>query len=223
MVKGQILVDLVELVMYKKLFMASLLFIVLLLVMLRMSNQKNIVPELEQNLDVVPTEIEVFDQVSPTIFEQEAEVSDSDYEIYTSENMGFSVEHPKSVPVSFYEDGSVGFVVEGPTQKAETEFFDGIAVVFQKMPLEGKKLATVVEENRAINIDIQGADTQVSPIKKVSMGGIEGLSFSEQIGEYIFLPISTDSYLSIANLTSDPGELGYKEIAKKIIDSLKIL
>ena len=42
----------VKLIMYKKLFMTSLLFIVLLLVMLRISNQRNIVPEPEQNLDV---------------------------------------------------------------------------------------------------------------------------------------------------------------------------
>ena len=213
----------VKLIMYKKLFMTSLLFIVLLLVMLRISNQRNIVPEPEQNLDVKPSEAEVFDQVSPTEFEEKVEVSGSDYEIYTSENMGFSVEHPKSVPVSFYEDGSIGFLIEGPTQEADTEFYDGMVVVFQKMPLEGKTLAAIVEENRAIYIDIQGADAQVSSIKNVWVGEATGLSFSEQSGEYIFLPISTDSYLSIANLTSDPGELGYEEIAKKIVESVKIL
>jgi len=191
--------------------------------MLRISNQKNIVPELEQNLDVKPSETEVFDQVSPTIFEQEAEVSDSDYEIYTSENMGFSVEHPKNVPVNFYEDGSIGFLIKGPTQETETEFYDGMVVVFQKMPLEGKTLAVIVEENRSIYIDIQGAEANVSPIKNVNVGGVEGLNFSEQTGEYIFLPVSTDSYLSIANLTSDPGELGYEKIAKKIVESVKIL
>ncbi len=203
--------------------MTSLLFIVLLLVMLRISNQRNILPEPEQNLDVVPTETDVFDQVSPTEFEEKVEVSGSDYEIYTSENMGFSVEHPKSVPVSFYEDGSIGFLIEGPTQEADTEFYDGMVVMFQKMPLEGKTLAAIVEENRAIYIDIQGADAQVSSIKNVKVGEVTGLSFSEQNGEYIFLPISTDSYLSIANLTSDPGELGYEEIAKKIVESVKIL
>ena len=203
--------------------MTSLLFIVLLLVILRILNQRDIVPEPEQNLDVVPTETEVVNQISPTVFEEKVEVSNPDYEIYTSENMGFSVVHPKNVPVSFYEDGSIGFLIEGPTQEADTEFYDGMVVVFQKMPLEGKTLAVIVEENRAIYIDIQGVDAGVSPIKKVSIGGVEGLSFSEQTGEYIFLPVSTDSYLSIANLTSDPGGLGYEDIAKKIIESVKIL
>jgi len=213
----------VKLVVYKKLFMTSLLFIVLLLVILRILNQRDIVPEPEQNLDVVPTETEVVNQISPTVFEEKVEVSNPDYEIYTSENMGFSVVHPKNVPVSFYEDGSIGFLIEGPTQQTKTEFYDGMVVVFQKMPLEGKTLAVIVEENRAIYIDIQGVDAGVSPIKKVSIGGVEGLSFSEQTGEYIFLPVSTDSYLSIANLTSDPGGLGYEDIAKKIIESVKIL
>jgi len=203
--------------------MTSLLFIVLLLVILRILNQRDIVPEPEQNLDVVPTETEVVNQISPTVFEEKVEVSNPDYEIYTSENMGFSVVHPKNVPVSFYEDGSIGFLIEGPTQQTKTEFYDGMVVVFQKMPLEGKTLAVIVEENRAIYIDIQGVDAGVSPIKKVSIGGVEGLSFSEQTGEYIFLPVSTDSYLSIANLTSDPGGLGYEDIAKKIIESVKIL
>jgi len=213
----------VTLVVYKKLFMTSLLFIVLLLVILRILNQRDIVPEPEQNLDVVPTETEVVNQISPTVFEEKVEVSNPDYEIYTSENMGFSVVHPKNVPVSFYEDGSIGFLIEGPTQEADTEFYDGMVVVFQKMPLEGKTLAVIVEENRSIYIDVQGAEAQVSPVKKISVAGVEGLSFSEQTGEYIFLPVSTDSYLSIANLTSDPGELGYEEIAKKIVDSIKIL
>lgn len=211
----------VKLVMYKKLFMTSLLFIVLLLVMLRISNQRNGVTEIEPELDVVPTETEVISQISPTIFEEEG-IGESVDEIYTSQEMGFSVEHPKNIPVKYYEDGSVGFVVEGPTQKADTEFYDGMVVVFQKMPLEGKTLAVIVEENRSIYIDIQGAEANVSPVRNVDVGGVEGLSFSEQTGEYIFLLVSTDSYLSIANLTSDPGNLGYEEIAKKIIDSVKI-
>ena len=207
--------------MYKKLFMTSLLFIVLLLVMLRISNQRSVITEIEPEADVVPTEAEVINQISPTVFEEET--ADSDYEIYTSENMGFSVEHPKNVPVNFYEDGSVGFLIEGPTQKADTEFYDGMVVVFQKMPLEGKTLAVIVDENRSIYIDIQGAEAQVSPVRNINVGGVAGLSFSEVNGEYLFLPVSTDSYLSIANLTSDPGNLGYEEIAKKIIDSIKIL
>lgn len=151
---------------------------------------------------------------------ENVEITDT-YVLYENLDKKFSVLHPDYITPEDFPDGYTAFVIEGPTQKADTEFFDGMVVSFISSPLGDRSLEEFARENRDMLIDIQGE--VVSGISNININGKNGLVFSDPVAQYIYLPQNNNYYLEVVNMTADPGNLGYKEISYKIIESILIL
>lgn len=139
---------------------------------------------------------------------------------YENKDIGFSIKHPDYLEPEEQQDGSIGIFFLGPTQKTETEFYDGISLYFKLTPLEGKDLIDIVEENRRIFVDLYG--DSVSKISEIVVDLVSGFVFSDEKGQYIYLGVGNNNYLEINNMTVDPGDLGYKQTASDILESAKI-
>lgn len=110
----------------------------------------------------------------------------------------------------------------GPTQKKDTEFYDGINFGFTKGELEGKSLKVVVEQ--AIERSKENGEILI-PLTNVKLAGVEGYKYRAQgLGEveYTFLPMK-NSYLIIRNTTNDPTNKGFQETVDQILQTLKLL
>jgi hypothetical protein len=212
----------IKLVMNRKVFLAGLSFVVLVLVIVRISNMNKVTDNVDTGVlptEAMPTEVI---EAENMVTEPEAEVDEDGMLIYRNEDLGFLIRHPANLNPEDQGDGSIGIILVGPTQTDETEFFDGIVLGFQQSSLEGKSLAEKVEEDVAMYKEVIG-DDEISQVSSVSIGGVLGLKFSDYRGEFLYLPQGEDKYLEVVNFTADPGNLGYKEIAKAIIESIEIL
>jgi len=143
-----------------------------------------------------------------------------DWVLFENKDEEYSFRHPKDLTPKKQDDGTVTVEKWGPTQKEDTEFYDGISIVFDLNPLEGKTLSEVVEENRKGTEEISGE--VVAQPTMISASGIEGLTYSAMGHEYYYYVVRDGVYILILNLTNDPGELGYEEIAQKIIQSVNL-
>ncbi len=145
----------------------------------------------------------------------------TNWKTYTDNQMGFAIKYPENVKPENYKDGTFVLSLWGPTQKEDTEFNDGVQISVVKKPLSGRTLSVIVEEERKGSEEIAGK--KIAQAKSATLGGVTGLSYEAMDNIYYFLPIKSDSYLEILNLSGDPGNLGYLSIAQRILESLQII
>ncbi len=148
-------------------------------------------------------------------------VQENGFVFYQDLERGFSLMHPEYLKPEEMQSGEVAFILVGPTQGKETEFYDGISLSFQLLPLEGQDLENRVKEERDMFMDIYGVEP--SKMDPITIDNRQGYIFNDNMAQYIYIPTSEGSYLFVVNMTFDPGNLGYKDVAYKMIESIKIL
>lgn len=156
---------------------------------------------------------------SPSI-NSESETSDSI--LYEDKDRGFSLTHPAILAPEVLGDGAVAFTLFGPTQAQDTEFFDGINLSFMQNLTGGEDFYSLVKQSRQNLADIYGEDV-VSQIDPIEIAGRSGFIFNDHMAQYIYVSQGKEKYLEILNMTADPENLGYKQTAFEMIESLKIL
>ena len=139
---------------------------------------------------------------------------------YNSQEKGFSIKYPKDVPINNHEDGLVSFEVWGPSQKPDTEFYDGLSISLQPRQLDGKTLDQIVSDNIKGSEEVWGI--AIDPAKPVTIGGVSGLTYKAGDHQYYYLPLKNDWYLELFNLTNDPTNQGYEKQASDMINTLTI-
>jgi len=118
----------------------------------------------------------------------------------------------KNVPEGWntYSSNSLGFAIGRPADMEAVEHSDK-TVTFVLLGLNQSKEA-----------DLTNA-TSVGEIKEVSYAERNGFLYSVNSSgnfDLIFLPIDENNYLQITVLVADPGNLGFEEIAQKILETL---
>lgn len=201
-------------------FFVILLFTILLTSCSWRGKKIKLVVEDEKTKTQIKTEVE---QKEKDLANDETNNNvESDWIIYENREYGFSLEHPQDLFPEILQDGTIAFVLWGPTQAEDTEFYDGINLNFLSFPLDGRSLMDIVEENRN-NLILAYGEGEVSQIDLLMIDGQEGYIFNDYMAQYIYIPQGNDKYLEIFNATADPGELGYKETVFEMIESVKIL
>jgi len=140
---------------------------------------------------------------------------------YTSEDMGLSLQYPYDMSYD-EEAGQVSFQLWGPTQKPDTEFYDGISINFYKKPLNGSTLEDIVAAEKEEGMLVAES---ISEPESVTLGGVNGYKFDVvSMGEYTnyYLPLDDSNCLLMSVMVSDPAEQGFYPIADKILGSLRI-
>lgn len=144
----------------------------------------------------------------------------SDWKIYEDINNKFSFKYPPDLSPKIYDDKSVVIEKWGPTQKEDTEFYDGLSISFTIYPLEGKTFAETVMSNRQGSEEVSGE--KISEPTKIITSGFEGLTYEVMGHHYFFYPIGDSNYLFVTNMTNDPTNAGFTEIAEQILSTFVI-
>jgi len=148
---------------------------------------------------------------------------------YKNSKMGFSLQYPEDMEITTNEDGSVSVSKWGPTQKENTEFFDGIAINISQA-----SLGTNPNLLSLVNADIEQKKEQLSPDYEILESptpytlwyktGSFTYKAEELFGQvtYYYLPQSSDKFLLVSSRYPDPQGTGFEAQSEKIVRSIKI-
>lgn len=145
-----------------------------------------------------------------------------DWETYTSYKLGFSLQYPKHMKLE-ERDNVVYLTVWGPTQRTETEFYDGISLSFSYGPLGNRSLKEYVDIHAQHSTT--GAEILIPPAIIVIIG-ISGYSYRVRgAGDFseIYLPFGSDGYFRIIDGTADPTGKGFQKTVNEILSTFRFL
>lgn len=140
---------------------------------------------------------------------------------FTSAKVGFSMKYPSEVTQS-EKDGYVTFTQWGPTQKDQTEFYDGINILIKTGSLNGQTLTDYV--NKEVENSKQNGDILEYP-KTANIAGVSGLQYKASgLGSftYYYVPIKNDNFLQIIDGTNDPTNVGFAKTVAVMLSTLQI-
>lgn len=165
----------------------------------------------------------VIPQPTPSVTPTKAVDETANWKTYTSTTLGFSIKYPSDAKITEQQNGSVSLLIWGPTQKANTEFYDGVNLNFNADSLKGQTLKAFTDkrvEDSKINGEI------LIPLKPTTIGAVEGYMFrASGLGEhnYTFLPSKSGEYFEIINSTNDPTNKGFVKTADQILSTFKFV
>lgn len=169
---------------------------------------------------LIPDITETLPSVSPT---QTVQIPDN-WQTYTSDEHGFTIQYPPDVDVEQRQVGGIQFIKYGPTQTEGTEVFDAISVVIDTGILGGVSLREYVDM-RQQESDNEPIVESVSTVEQVTVGEYSGYQYTiVGLGEftYIYLPKGENSYVQITNGTVDPTDQGFAETVELMLSTLQI-
>lgn len=143
---------------------------------------------------------------------------------YTNENICYTFKYPQEVTLEERkEEDIIHLSLWGPTQKKDTEFYDGISLSFS-LPLEIGNTSFKDYVDSKIEESKQHGEI-LKPREEITINGINGYTYTSQglgIFQNIFLqsPDKTCT-VEITNATNDPTSQGYQETVDKILSTLK--
>jgi hypothetical protein len=155
-------------------------------------------------------------------------IDSSNLKVYENSEIGFSVSYPQDFKIKtnsyFKQNDSVDIQKSGPTQKSDTEVYDGIGLLFVKINHEGQTLDKYISERIGL-IDKEETKILEDP-KELEVNGINGLTYTTQrmgdiTNRHIYLPIDSETAILILDYTVDPGALGFSEIVNQILSTFK--
>ena len=159
-------------------------------------------------------------QVSPV--SSSTTTSTNSWKTYSSTPLGFSISHPSDLePIK--QDETIVFSKWGPSQKEETEFYDGISLTLSAGFYNGAFESLVNQQLE----EIKNWPTYVSSseIKALSLAGKEAYSFETvTMGKatYYFIKKNQTEYFKIVDATNDPTNQGFDTIISRMMSSLQI-
>lgn len=145
---------------------------------------------------------------------------------YLHPNGNFSFLYPND-----YQIGDEGTFVRiyknGPSQKGQTEMYDGVLMLFEPIDLQGKTLSTWVDQN----IDASTMDSMSKVTKSKAAARVKnysGYSYTiEGLGESNHVVLQKDDNsgtgVHVIYSTYDPTGVGFDDQVKSIIATLEIL
>ena len=147
-----------------------------------------------------------------------------EWEVYTSQEMNFSIAHPLEMTVDQPQgiDG-VRFLLTGPSQTQGTEMYDGISLTINVDTYDSNSFQAFVEQERAETVN-EPTNPEVGAIEQVTLGGIPGYQFTvSSLGDFthIYLPLDNNEYAHIYYLMEDPENQGFQEMLNLMLASLE--
>lgn len=151
-----------------------------------------------------------------------ASVVPSDWERYELKDLEVTFPYSPEMEVSQNPDGSVRFVLFGPSQSRGTEMYDGIILTFSQGVYEST-LKQYVD-----TLALQQSDDiymETTPVTTILVN--KRLSYKYAVSSlgtftYIFVPLRDKLYLSVSYLMEDPKEQGFREVLDTILANIVI-
>ncbi len=150
-------------------------------------------------------------------------VTDDTWQVFESESLGIRMEYPENVNQETRE-GQVVFVKAGPSQTANTEFYDGISLTFRRGALEtGQTLRELAESTLEDLREMQSAEGE-NEIETFILAGRTGYRYTvETLGKhtYMYLPVGDGEYLEVIDSTTDPTSQGFEATVDRMLSTVE--
>lgn len=147
---------------------------------------------------------------------------------YADKKGVFTFLYPNDYKFKEQNDGEIVRVhKQGPTQKGQTEMYDGVIVHFQSVNLGGKSLDAYVDE-QIKNATLDGTSEVASGKKSVVINGYSGFTYTLRgLGEFPYYVIQKDTNskfaVIITTLVADPENVGFQEDVDAIFGTISLL
>lgn len=164
---------------------------------------------------------------SPTAFTASpspaAEVVDPTAGWKTYQSSTYAVKYPADFTVGQNQGSILAISKWGPTQKPQTEGYDGIFLSFT--PLEIGTTLTAYVEASIEEIKLQGVAELLSGPEDIIVNGYAGKTYTAQgLGIHRYLILSSKDgtmLMEIADSTADPGNLGFSKTVNQILSTFE--
>jgi len=155
------------------------------------------------------------------------------WQTYTDEFLGFSINHPQDMQIRTSEipgqDPSVSFIMAGPTQIENSEFYDGISIEISRGTYtEQSGLKEFAEQEIKLLQQNMLAEEIPEPLTEITFAGkaayrceirsISGMRFTR-----IYTPADAGQFFLVTIFAEDPSGVGFAQTVNQILDSFTIL
>ncbi|HVZ11276.1 MAG TPA: hypothetical protein VG941_02595 [Candidatus Paceibacterota bacterium] len=148
-------------------------------------------------------------------------VNTSGWKPYSNSSVGFSVSYDPTLTVRENDASSVQFYAWGPTQRGQTELYDGISLEVRRVAADS------FEDYVAQQMDqFKNLGGVVIPLHTVTFNGIQGKSFTGSgLGgaTEIFIALDASHLIEISYFAPDPGGLGFEEVVQAMLATFKLI
>ena len=145
-----------------------------------------------------------------------------DWKKYVSNSYSFM--YPPDVELKEREGGTVILGKWGPTQKTDTEFFDGISISFRALYLPNTTLQDYVQ-SQVDEIKLTGMAEVTSGPSPTTINNYSGLTYTTVgLGAHktmVVQSIAGTSFVEITNSTVDPGNIGFSNTVDQILSTFE--
>jgi hypothetical protein len=156
---------------------------------------------------------------SPTVAPTSSPMSS--WKTYSDTEGGFSFKYPSEIDLRQEVGESVVLSLWGPSQKEDTEFYDGLYLSFKTEDSEGLTLENFVTQ-RVSEVEVSAEITSV--MEATSAGELSGYKFTASaLGEftYYYFELTSNLFLEVVDGTIDPTNAGFEETVQQIFSTLK--
>jgi len=139
-------------------------------------------------------------------------------------DLGFTIYHSPNMLVRKEGDGIAAFVLIGPSQKGQTEMYDGINITIFKVETYTQDNFKSFVEKEVEKIKNDGMSEITKGITPIQIGKYRGLKFTVHgFGEHeeVYLEGNDKKYLHIATLVEDPTNQEFEEMKNKILETIE--
>ncbi len=121
-------------------------------------------------------------------------------------------------------DGTVSIGKWGPTQKPDTEFYDGLALTFSLVQIDQTDLRTYVEARMIEDSQIGEVLSDISEIKINDYQGFAYLISGLGLHTYSYIQDDqSNKIIMIVDSTIDPTNRGFKAQAEQVLHSFRFV
>lgn len=157
--------------------------------------------------------------ISPTNSQIMSDIP-ADYLLH--EGKEFSLRHHPDMEIRNEAPGITSFVLVGPTQKGQTELYDGIIFAVQSGTYAQSTFKEFVD-SEVKKFEDDGVTQITSGVISVNIGNKTGFEFSTRsLGEVrqIYLDAGNKKYVHVTLMVDDPSNAGFDEVVNNIFQSL---
>lgn len=145
----------------------------------------------------------------------------TDWKLYLSDTIGFSMYYDPSLTLQESSKTDVRFYKQGPTQRGQTEMYDGMIVSIRKVS---------VDDGGQVYIDDQieqykNVGNITVPLHESTLNGISVKEYSASgLGDstIIFVPVDNQILLEVSYMVPDPTNAGFQKVVNSMLSTFKL-
>lgn len=140
---------------------------------------------------------------------------------YKNNTAGFSLRYDPTLTIQEDQDSNIRFFKWGPTQKGETEMYDGIILGVRRVAVSdggAAHIRSVIEQFEnvgRITDPLHESILNGLPVKKMSASGLGDFTL-------IFVPVGPSAILEISYMVPDPTGVGFQKTVDLILSTLRV-